>query len=237
MPQILRARLVQWYLNFHNSVFKTHNLNPKLITQFSNLTFTQKLQNSCLDSVLSNISLQLFSKTVDPTTDTTRCCYCCYPRLSIFSLPSTHSHSPAPSTTTNPPPLTQPLATISHYKPIHHHKPNNHQQNQFINKTQQPSTKPIYQPSTKSKPIHQNKNKTQHRQQNHSDKIKTQHQWSWSWCFKALALMVAVKLGWTSTDDHGLMVFLFWVIGFRRFKFVISVATLEPKSTSTKQKR
>ena len=101
--------------------------------------------------------------------------------LSIFSLPSTHSHSPMPSTTTNPPPLTQPLATINHYKPIHHHKPSNHQQNPFINKTQQPSTKPIYQPLIKSKPLHQNQNKTH--QQNPStinkthsstiDKIKT----------------------------------------------------------------
>ena len=46
--------------------------NPKLITQFSNLTFTQKLQNTCLDLVLSYISLQLFPKTMDPTTDTTQ---------------------------------------------------------------------------------------------------------------------------------------------------------------------
>ena len=103
--------------------------------------------------------------------------------LSIFSHPSTHNHSPEPSTTTNPPPLTQPLATINHYKPIHHHKPSNHQQNPFINhwqnqnpfikikiktinRTHQPLTKPIHQPSTKSKPIHQNKNKTQHQRQN-----------------------------------------------------------------------
>ena len=48
----------------------------------------------------------------------------------------------------------------------------------------QPSTNPIHQPLTKSKPIHQNKNRTyqhkiQSRQQrcfvNHGDKIKTQH--------------------------------------------------------------
>ena len=91
--------------------------------------------------------------------------------LSIFSLPSTHNHSSAPSTTTNPPPLTQPLATINHYKPIHHHKSNNHQQNPFINKTQQPSTKPIYQPLIKSKPLHQNQNKTH--QQNPSTISKT----------------------------------------------------------------
>ena len=51
---------------------KTQNSNPKLKTQFSNLTFTQKLQNTCLDSVFSYISLQLFPKTVDPTTDTTQ---------------------------------------------------------------------------------------------------------------------------------------------------------------------
>ena len=81
--------------------------------------------------------------------------------ISIFSLPSTHSHSPTPSTSTNPLPLAQPLATINHYKPIHHHKPSNHQQNPFINHRQNQNTyikikiKPInrtHQPSTK--PIH-----------------------------------------------------------------------------------
>ena len=162
------------------SVFKTHNSNPKFITQFSNLTFTQKLQNTCLDSVLTSqlhISIT-FSQNHRPH-------HLHYPMLlllllaslhlclSIFSLPSIHNHSSAPSTTTNPPPLTQPLATINHYKPIHHHKSNNHQQNPFINKTQQPSTKPIYQPSTKSKPIHQNKNKTHQQNPSTIDKIKT----------------------------------------------------------------
>ena len=81
--------------------------------------------------------------------------------ISIFSFPSIHSHSPTPSTNTNPPPVTKPLATINHYKPIHHHKPSNHQQNPFINHQQNQNTfikikiKPInrtHQPSTK--PIH-----------------------------------------------------------------------------------
>ena len=93
-------------------------------------------------------------------------------------LHSTHSHSPAPSTTTNPPPLTQPLASINHYKLIHHHKPSNHQQNPFINhqQNQNPFIKIKIKPNT-------------------GDKIKTQHRRSWSWCFEALALMVAAELG------------------------------------------
>ena len=68
--------------------------------------------------------------------------------LSIFSPLSTHSHSqchqPLQPLQTDPPPLTQPLATINHYKLIHQPNP------ATINKTQQPSKKPIHQqnPST-----------------------------------------------------------------------------------------
>ena len=65
-----------------DSIFKTHNSNPKLKTPYSNLTITQKLQNTCLDSILSYISLQFFPKTVDPTTDTTECC--------LLLLPMSH---------------------------------------------------------------------------------------------------------------------------------------------------
>ena len=69
-------------LKVADSIFRTHNSNPKLITPYSNLTIIQKLQNTCLDSVLSYISLQLFPKTVDPTTDTTKCC--------LLLLPASH---------------------------------------------------------------------------------------------------------------------------------------------------
>ena len=150
------ARLEDWGLVWFrdSSVFKTHNSNLKLITPYSNLTSLKNYKTPVWTHNSVTFLYNFLPKLWTPPTDTTQYCLLLLPAslhlyLSIFSLPSTHSHSLAPSTTTNQSTTTNP--TTSHQQPLQTDPPP---------QTQQPSTKPIHQPSTKSKPIYQNKNKT-----------------------------------------------------------------------------
>ena len=77
----VRARLVQRCLSFHNSVFKTYNSNPKLITP----TQTSPSLKNCKTLVWTHNSVTYLynfsSKPWTPPTDTTQCCYYRYPHL------------------------------------------------------------------------------------------------------------------------------------------------------------